>query len=768
MNNHSLFANKNTILGASVLLGAYLILILTVTNLGQSKLELANQNELHLKVDHYAELLGNYFSRARRSLDLVSKDRTINTYFANKSSGMSMTYGLSSSLFNVQKLLKQETKHKQDTNDHVFSRITLLGLDNKVIADSASELKLNRANINVEELKLQQQRMLVDNTEGQLSIRLAATIFFQKKPIALLIAELDNKPIIQQLTAQEYEGSGSRIELVSEYGNLFIWDSLNASYPHYPQIESAHFLVQKKIKNAPFILDTRFESVNGNDLFTSKWFVLVISLLAIPVFFGLYYLIHIERKNTLLKTQIAHSKKQREDLSKHNLELENEVSKRKASEKKIAFQATHDALTGLPNRSYSLERLSDAIEHSKKSHHKVLVMYVDLDNFKQINDTMGHAVGDIILQQTSKRLLKTVDKADTVARLSGDEFMLIFHDVRDSEHATELAEKVLNAFEKPFNMGDYPFYTSTSVGVALYPEHGEDPDTLLKSADMALYRVKDAGRNNFIFYEPKMSDEVSRKVMVTHRLREAIKENLLEMYYQPLIDLNTQKIVGAEALMRWIDPELGFVSPDEFISLAEKNGLIGELGSFALNKAANQASLWQQIMPLQIAINFSSIQFRDCEGLLNEIQQVLLKTGLPPEKLDVEVTESLLINQGHELSTMLQSLRGMGIELSIDDFGTGYSALSYLQKYSFTKLKIDRAFIMNLTENSADQLLVKAIVAMAKALDLKVVAEGIEEKEQMEFLVGLNCEYGQGYLFSKPVTTGEFEKLLLKQVATEQ
>lgn len=766
------FTHKNALVAASVVIVVYLMLILTVTNLGQSKLEEANHNELHLKVDHYAELLSNYFTRLEHNLSVISQDKRISAFFANKSSGMSMTYGLGSSLFNVNQLIKQQTTPSKSTPIPHFSRLSLLGLDGSIITDTSPELALNRSNLNTQALAQQSQAMLIDNTEGQLSIRFSITIYFQRKAIALLIAELNNTPIIDQLTAQESPESGSRIQLSSRHGNLFILDTLSTSeediWSQDNNDQSKYFDLQKNINNTPFTLETWFENVNKQDLFTSKWFVVVISFLAFPVFLGLYYLIRIERKNAQLQTLVRHSKKQREALSIHNFKLEKEVSKRKSSEKKLAYQATHDALTGLANRSYGLKRLGDAIDCSQLSHKKVLVMYIDLDNFQQINDTLGHAAGDIILQQTSSRLLQIVRKTDTVARLSGDEFMLIVHELTDQQEATKIAEKVLAAFEKPFEMEEHPFHTSTSVGIALYPEHGEDPATLLKSADMALYRVKDAGRNNFSFYESKMNNEVNRKVTINRRLRDAIKENSLEMYYQPLVDLKTQKIIGAEALMRWIDSELGFVSPEEFISLAEKNGLIGQLGSFALNTAAQQAAQWQKIMPLQIAINFSSIQFRDCIGLLNEIKQVLLETGLPADKLDVEVTESLIINQDKALLEMMKSLRSMGISLSIDDFGTGYSALSYLQKYSFTKLKIDRAFIMNLADNSADQLLVTAIVAMAKALDLKVVAEGIEEKEQMDFLNNLNCEYGQGYLFSKPVTASEFEQLLHEQMATEE
>ncbi len=764
------FTSKNAIVMASIMLAGYLLLILTVTNVGQKKLEEAKYNEQRLKVEHYAELLGNYFELAKRDLNIISADRTLTTFFANKSSGMSMTYGLGASLFNVKQLIQRQVASREKKLNPIFSRISLLALNGSIIADSEqnkNELIFSDFNIDLLQLKASDQKILIDDSQEEISIRLSTTVYFNYQPIAVLIAEFDKAIIISLVTAQEYEGSGSHMTLRSQYGDLFIWDSLGnskTSHSKHAHDTSQHsFVLKAEVAETPFILETWFENINNTELFTSKWFVLVISLLAIPVFLTLYYLFYIERKNTRLNTQIANSTKHRKELSVHNELLEEEVKKRKESEEKLVYQATHDSLTGLPNRSYSLQKLNYAIDCSERSNKKVLLMYIDLDNFKQINDTLGHAAGDIILQETSKRLLNACRKTDTVARLSGDEFMVVIHELEDLEKAAQLAYKVLHLFNQPFQMNKHLLHTSTSIGLAIYPDDANNAETLLKSADMALYKVKGNGRNNFSFYESKMNDEVNRNVAINIRLHKAIKEKTLEMYYQPLIDLNTQKIIGAEALMRWTDSELGFVPPDEFIAIAEKNNLIEQLGSFALNTAAEQAAQWQVITPLQMAVNFSSVQFRHCEKLLTEIQQVLLKTGLPPNKLDVEVTESLLINQEGELFDMLKSLRNMGVELSIDDFGTGYSALSYLQKFSFTKLKIDRAFIMNLTKNKADQSLVTAIIAMAKALNLKVVAEGIEEDEQKQFLIDIDCEYGQGYLFSPPVTAKKFEALLHQQ-----
>jgi len=758
------FTKKNTLVIASAMLAGYLLLILTVTNLGQNKLEESRDNELHLRISHYGELLSNYFKLAKHNSLMIAEDKVINTFFANKSVGMSMTYGLGASLFNLRDLIDKQLIYPQDKLTPVFSRLTLIELDRNIIADSNNQAPFNYQDIDVINFKKSPQTLFITKVDDDLAIRLSTTVYFHNNPIALLIAEFNKEQIISLLTALEYEGSGSHITLRSSQEDLFIWDSLDTSShaegTHIHQDLMHSFHLKEEIIGAPFVIEAWFENINNNDLFTSKWFVVVISLLAIPVFLSLYYLFYIEHKNAQLHNQIINSKKRRKELSKHNTELECEIKKRQLSEQKLAYQATHDSLTGLPNRSYSLEKLNHAIEHSQRTRKKVLLMYIDLDNFKQVNDTLGHAAGDQILIETSRRLSSALRKTDTVARLSGDEFMVIINDLEGVEQATEIAFKMHCLFDQPFKIDKHLFHTSSSIGLAIYPDDTNNAETLLKCADMALYKVKGNGRKNFSFYEAKMNDEVNRKVAINLRLHAAIKENSLEMYYQPLINLKTQKIIGAEALMRWTDSELGFVPPDEFIAIAEKNNLIEQLGRFALNTAVHQAAKWQKIAPMQIAVNFSSVQFRNCKQLLNDIENVLNTSALPPERLDVEVTESLIINQEGELFDMLQTLRSMGVELSIDDFGTGYSALSYLQKFAFTKLKIDRGFIMNLSENEADQSLVMAIVAMAKALNLKVVGEGIETKSQMKFLNKIDCEIGQGYLFSKPLPVDQFEKLL--------
>lgn len=756
-------SSKTAIILAGTVLAGYLILILTVINLGQNSLEKSQQNELQLKIAHYAYTLSYFFGVSQDNMQVLSQDKTMTTFFHNRSAGMSMTYGLGASLFKLELLFQDRYRQREINDTPIFHSISLLNLDGTTIIDSVDD-PFELGSIDIQQLIKSKQAIHIEPQANNINIQLLQMVYLNGMPIAFIAAEISNEILIQQLTAQEHLANGSHLMLSSDIGNLLIWDSLiqqdNSSQLDITGRNHQLFL-EEAIQGTPLTLIGWYETVNNQNLLTSNWFVLVISLLAIPVILGLYYLLRIEHNNTILQTKISLANQQQQTLTQYTSQLETEVSKRKASEKILQYQATHDSLTGLMNRNYSLKRLAHTIEVSKRNHTKILLMYIDLDNFKQINDTLGHTAGDEVLIESSKRLTSSLRKTDAIARLGGDEFLLILPDLKNNQQAENLAAKVLTLFEHPFYIQDHECVSSTSIGLSVYPQDGNTAETLLKCADMALYRVKDSGRNSFSFYTESMNANVTRNVAVLRRLRYAIENNKLEMYYQPLVELQTGKIRGAEALMRWTDEELGFIAPDEFILLAERNGLIHQLGDFALTQACQHAAKWQAIFPLQIAVNFSSIQFRDCQALLTKIISTLEDTGLPASKLDVEVTESLLINQGTELSSMLAELRNLDIQLSIDDFGTGYSALSYLQQYAFNKLKIDRAFVMNLADNEADRSLVTAIIAMAKALNLKVIAEGIEKESQATFLKQLDCDYGQGYLFSKPLPASEFEKLLI-------
>ncbi len=757
-------SSSRLIIIAAVLLAAYLVSILAVTNFGQTRLKESQQRELNLKVQSYTNMLEYFFNVTNDELTNLANDKSMLTYFANLASGMSMQYGLGASLFNLNRELNSLIANTEISQQSVYQRLVLVGYDGTVIADTEKNPDTAFDRVNMPHIREQSLTIRIVQDDKSPYIQLVKRVQYAGKPIAFLIADLNRNVIISQLTAQEHADSHSRMDLISDDGNIFIWDSLTTE----PQVNEVNALVNKiyfetKIKNTPFKLRSWFEPVNEKDIFTSGWFIAGLSFLAVPVVFGIFYTFMINNANIILRTKFEESHKQRRLLSAQNQLLMEEIEKRKTSEQELAYQASHDALTGLPNRNCGNERLDQELVRAKRSNANVLVMFIDLDNFKQINDTLGHSAGDQILKQTTVRLLDSIRDSDVLARLGGDEFLLVIPELNNLDSATYLAARVLSLFDDPFIWENQELFISTSIGMSVYPQDGDNVQQLLASADTAMYRAKQDGRNAFSFYNAAMSADLQRTLDLDGRLRQALACDELEIYYQPIIELASNKIIGAEALMRWHDTEFGFIPPDEFIPLAEKNGLIHLLGEFAINKACMQAAEWQKITSLHIAINFSSVQFRHCDKLFAQINAGLIQSGLPADKLDIEITESLLFNHNDEVVTLLNKLQTMGMKLSIDDFGTGYSALSYLQKFPFDKLKIDRAFLQNMHESDSDRELVNAIIAMAKALNLEVVAEGIEDQWHADYLRTMNCEYGQGYFYSKPVPAKEFELLLNKE-----
>ncbi|KXO07376.1 Sensory box/GGDEF family protein ScrC (involved in swarmer cell regulation) [Moritella sp. JT01] len=757
-------SSSRLIIIAAVLLAAYLVSILAVTNFGQTRLKESQQRELNLKVQSYTNMLENFFNVTNDELTDLANDKSMLTYFANLASGMSMQYGLGASLFNLNRELNRLIDNTEISQQSVYQRLVLVGYDGTVIADTEKNPDTAFDRVNMPHIREQSLTIRVVQNDKCPYIQLVKRVEYAGKPVAFLVADLNRKVIVSQLTAQEHVDSRSRMDLITADGDIFIWDSLTTE----PQSDDKNVLANKiyfemEIENTPFKLRSWFEPVNEKDIFTSGWFIAGLSFLAVPVVFGLFYTFMINNANVILRTKFEESHKQRRILSTQNQLLIEEIEKRKASEQELAYQATHDALTGLPNRNCGNDRLEQELVRAKRSNTNVLVMFIDLDNFKQINDTLGHSAGDQVLMQSTARLLDSIRDTDVLARLGGDEFLLVIPELNNLDSATYLAARVLSLFDDPFIWKNQELFISTSIGMSVYPQDGNNVQQLLASADTAMYRAKQDGRNAFSFYNAAMSADLQRTLDLDGRLRQALARDELEIYYQPIIELASNQIIGAEALMRWHDTEFGFISPDEFIPLAEKNGLIHLLGEFAINKACMQAAEWQKITPLHIAINFSSVQFRHCDKLFEKINAGLMQSGLPADKLDIEITESLLFNHNDEVVSLLNKLQAMGMQLSIDDFGTGYSALSYLQKFPFDKLKIDRAFLQNMHESDSDRELVNAIIAMAKALNLKVVAEGIEDQWHADYLRSMHCEYGQGYFYSKPVPAKEFEALLHQQ-----
>lgn len=451
-----------------------------------------------------------------------------------------------------------------------------------------------------------------------------------------------------------------------------------------------------------------------------------------------------------------------------------DISERVHAEEKMKHQAYFDSLTDIPNRILLKDRIEQALNHYRRTGNIVGVLFLDLDHFKSVNDSMGHHIGDALLIETAKRLLKVCRLGDTVARLGGDEFVILLSDLGLESHiaATNvetIAEKIHHVLSEPFDIGlNEPIMTTSSIGVSLANNVSQNADDLLKYADTAMYQAKKEGRNTTRFYQEQMDQWIKKRLTLENALRNAFKNNELELFYQPVIEIETKKIVGAEALLRWNHPQMGMVMPDDIISIAEESGLIIPIGDWVLREACQQFVEWKQHHPKsaeinRVAINVSAVQFRQ-KDFVDKVIQTIHETMIDPMWVEIELTESLIIDNIELVVEKMERLREVGIGISMDDFGTGYSSLAYLKRLPFTTLKIDRSFVRDIMSDSDDAALVETILSMASIFHLNVIAEGVETVEQYEFLQRHQCQYFQGYLCSKPVNARSFEELMNRSI----
>ena len=450
-----------------------------------------------------------------------------------------------------------------------------------------------------------------------------------------------------------------------------------------------------------------------------------------------------------------------------------DITERKQAEEKIHYLAYYDFLTGLLNRQAFLQELERALESAQRQQQLAAILFIDLDNFKRINDTLGHSVGDNLLKAVAQRLQSNVRKidylarpkrgeqAESVGRLGGDEFILLLSDVQSVEDVATVTQRLQDILKNPVCMTDHEVVVTPSIGIAVFPYDGQDAESLLRNADIAMYQAKAAGKNTYKFYTESMNARALERLTLESKLRRALEQEELTLHYQPQLDLRKGTVVGVEALLRWYNPELGMVPPNEFIPLAEETGLIVPIGEWVLYTACAQSKAWQKagFVPVRMAINLSSLQFRQYK-LVESIEQVLAATGLESRYLELELTESMIMHHAEETIKILHRLKDMCLSLSVDDFGTGYSSLSYLKRFPLDTLKIDKSFIKDVPHNPDDAAITSAIIAMAHNLGLRVIAEGVETLQQLAFLKSHYCDGAQGYWFSKPVPAEQFARLL--------
>jgi len=440
-----------------------------------------------------------------------------------------------------------------------------------------------------------------------------------------------------------------------------------------------------------------------------------------------------------------------------------DITQQKKSEELIWRQANFDALTGLPNRRMLQDHLQKKIEKSHRSNLPLALMYLDLDHFKEINDTLGHDIGDMLLKEAAQRICSCLREGDTVGRPGGDEFSVILSELDDIGRVDHIAEKILQKLAEPFQLGEDKAYVSTSIGVTLYPNDTDNVDVLFKNADQSMYAAKNLGRNRYCYFTPTMQDAAQRRRRLTLDLREALAANRFQLYYQPIVDMKTNVIRKAEALIRWQHTTRGWVSPADFIPIAEDTGMIVDIGDWVFREAARQAKHWceKHDAQFQISVNASPVQFK--RNRSTEWFDYLRQIGLSGKCISIEITEGLLLDASASITEQLSAFSAAGIQVSLDDFGTGYSALSYLKKFDIDFLKIDQSFVRNLASDPDDMALCEAIILMAHKLGIQVVAEGVETVEQRDLLAAAGCDFAQGYLYSRPVPPGDFDKLLVAQ-----
>lgn len=441
-----------------------------------------------------------------------------------------------------------------------------------------------------------------------------------------------------------------------------------------------------------------------------------------------------------------------------------EITERRRYQEELEYQASHDTLTGLPNRALLVDRLRQALHGARRDGRVVAVAFVDLDHFKLINDSLGHHVGDQLLLDMAGRLGACLRSRDTVARQGGDEFVLILTDQADEYGVTLVLRRLLESISQPWVAEHGEYSISCSIGVSLYPRDGDSAEHLLKCADAAMYKAKDMGRNTFHYFTPELDEAANHQLEMANDLRRALERGEFLLHYQPRVDIASGLVVGVEALMRWNRPETGLVPPGEFIPVAEESGLIVPMGEWALHEACAQNRAWQAmgLPPVPVSVNFSPIQFRRA-GLVRQVADALVETGLEARWLELELTESFIMQDAERINRAMGELKALGLEIAVDDFGTGYSSLSYLKRFPVDRLKIDKSFVRDVTQDVDDAAIARAIISLGHSLNLRVVAEGVETREQMDFMRQHGCDEIQGYFFSRPLDAMGFEALLRRQ-----
>ena len=721
---------------AGTALVIYLAVLLVTTHLAQDRLRESATARQALELRMRAAALSYFYAERRGDLLNLARSQPVAAFFSNRDLGMSMAYGLGASLQVIRTLALRLTQEARVAESPVYRRIALFDADGAPLVDTQEDPPA------VTHWKpvgtgSGQSAAIANSADFPGEVLLETPVHYRGGVRGTLVAWVDEAAALVALV-----GSDPAAEGLSRYRVLRPEDKAaptsSAEGPVPVEGTGLRLLARPDRQDAPTAL-------------TSPWFLAALVALAVGLIGIGGLLLRAQRRNLVLETRMEAARLQRRDLAEHNERLLGEIAKREESERRLVYQANYDTLTGLPNRVLVMDRLEQSLGGAVREGREVLLLYVDIDRFKRVNDSLGHAAGDEVLVQAAARLSTLIGPGDTLARIAADEMVLIFHDHFPEDRAEIQARRVLRLFARPFAVDGREVYLGASIGIALYPRDGRDAERLLKHADLAMKQAKDEGRGRYCTYTPGLDRMVQEDLAIANLLRRALGRRELYLVYQPLVEIGSRRTVAVEALLRWESDEMGAVSPARFIPIAEDAGLIDDLGAWVLDQACAEAVNWQRDLPCRLAVNVSPLQLQTPVDFRRSVDRALERSGLAPELLELEITERVLLRDQPTISALLADLNRAGVRLSIDDFGTGYSALSYLRRFPFQMLKIDRSFILGVPENQEDAELTRAIVAMAQALGLTVLAEGVERQEQLDFLSALGCDLAQGFLFSTPL-----------------
>ncbi|MCP5300478.1 MAG: EAL domain-containing protein [Chromatiaceae bacterium] len=747
-----------------VVIGLYLATLVGVAYVGQARFHDALVEQERLSIEKHASTIDFFLATQQAAIDELAQSRTVHTFLANRDLGMSMRYGLRASLSAISRDFRHTLDTKKLSETTIFERVAFVEDDGKVLLEVDANGEVETAHATPRR-PAQVGVIEVESRPAGNNLVYSAPVLHKQKTVGYVVAEIAVAGVLQALLAESSPhgshaahhnalvGTDDKVIVASSDFDWTDWRSQAGGF--------GSMLVTEPVANGLFLLVSFTEADVLQGILTSPFFLGALALVSVPLLFGVAHLLRLSNHNLMLLARFQATRQQRMILRKQNERLQREIDKRFESEKKLAHQANYDQLTGLPNRSLALDRLAQAIKWARREGGSVQVLFLDLDRFKQVNDSLGHAAGDELLREAAQRLRGKMRDSDTVSRLGGDEFLVICPETPGSANWEHCARDLLKTLSLPFYIGDHEFFVGASIGVASFPDGGTEPQRLLKNADIAMYAAKDKGRNRYCFYDPSMDAAAVDAMRLENNLRHALARSEMHLQFQPIVDLSSGRAVAAEALLRWSSSELGDIPPDRFIPVAEETGMIHEIGEWVLMEACRQVGAMNVDRDFRVAVNLSTKQFSRPARLLDCVLAALRASGLMPSQLELEITESVLIDDRPEISDFIKQLDRIGVRLSIDDFGTGYSALNYLQRFPFDTLKIDRSFTREINDSEASSSLIRAIIAMAHALGLEVIAEGIEHRSQAGFLLVQHCEFGQGYLYSRPVTAAALNDYLL-------